>query len=518
MAVRGTMMEFLATHREALLARTIEHVTLTGITMMIAIIVGVALAVLAYRYRPLRTPLVAVVGMLQTIPGIAMLVMAMSVFGHIGAAPALLALMLYALLPIVQNTLVGLNSLSPALSEVARGIGLTRAQHLRYVRLPLAVPVIMAGVRIAAVQTVGLATLAAFVGAGGLGQFINRGLFLSDTRLILLGAIPAALMALAIHGLLSLITFAFTPHNSSPKRRMAMVAAALIIGGLAIAIAADTLSQRTSIPRADITIGSKNFTEQLIVAEMVAQHIEQYSHLTVARRFGLGGSSVVHQALRDGTIDVAVEYTGTALTSILHLPVPAQQNAVFPLVRDAYQQQFGMTWFAPLGFDNSYRLAIRGDDARLKTVTTTSALVPAASTLRAAFDFEFAEREDGYKGLKKTYGLNFSNVVDMHPDLLYPALQKGAVDVISAYTTDGRIDTYGFRVLADDRHFFPPYEAAIVARNQVLAAHPTLQPLLENLSKTLDDATMRRMNAAVDSKQMTVEQAATALLRHTLEK
>jgi osmoprotectant transport system permease protein len=512
------MMEFLASQREALLARTIEHVTLTGITIIMAILVGVVLAVLAYRHRALRTPLLAAVGMLQTIPGIALLVMAMSLFGHIGAAPALFALILYALLPIVQNTLVGLNVLSPALGEVARGIGLTPAQHLRYVRLPLAVPIIMAGVRIAAVQTVGLATLAAFVGAGGLGQFINRGLFLSDTRLILLGAIPAALLALVIHGLLSLITFAFTPHHAEGKRRMAMVAAALIIGCCAVAMGTYTLAQRATGEQAQVTVGSKNFTEQLIVAEMVAQTIEQQSGLTVARRFGLGGSSVMHQALRDGTIDIAVEYTGTALTSVLRLPVPAASNAVFPLVRDAYRKQFGITWFTPLGFDNSYRLAIRGDDARLSTVTTTSALVPHAAFLRAAFDFEFAERDDGYKGLKKTYGLNFANVVDMHPDLLYPALQNNAVDVISAYTTDGRINTYGFRVLADDRHFFPPYEAAIVARNQVLLAHPALTPILENLSQTLDDATMRAMNAKVDSKVITVEQAASELLQQALKK
>ena len=508
---------FLASHHEALVARTVEHLMLTGITIISAFALGLSLAIIAYRWAVLRTPLLAFAGMLQTIPGIALLVMTMSLFGHIGTAPALLALILYALLPIVQNTLVGLNTLSPALSEVARGIGLTTFQHLRYVRLPVAAPFIMAGVRIAAVQTVGLATLAAFVGAGGLGQFINRGLFLSDTRLILLGAFPAALMALAIHGLLSLITLGITPHYSPAKRRIALAAAALIVGAFTLTIGVYNLSHRALV-KADVTIGSKNFTEQLIVAEMVAQYIEQHSALVVERRFGLGGSNVMHQALRDGSIDIAVEYTGTALTSILHKAVPAQPSAVFPLVRDAYQREFALTWFAPLGFDNSYRLAMRPNDPKLNGITTTSALAAYAPSLRAAFDFEFAERDDGYKGLQKTYGLHFGHVVDMHPDLLYPALQKSSVDVISAYTTDGRLETYGFTVLTDDRHFFPPYEAAIVVRNPSLAAHPELPSLLKHLSATLDNRTMRAMNARVDSKEMSVEQAAAALLTHALAK
>jgi len=506
--------QFLASNRDALFTRTAEHLMLTSITLVSALVIGLTFAIIAYRHTSLRTPLLAVTGMLQTIPGIALLVMAMGVFGSIGIAPALLALILYALLPIVQNTLVGLNALSPALSEVARGLGLTTMQHLRYVRLPLAIPIIMAGVRIAAVQTVGLATLAAFVGAGGLGQFINRGLFLSDTRLILLGAIPAALMALCIHALLNVVAMGLSPYHTLYKRRIALTIAAIAMGSLVVFVGTHTIAQRTDAATQAITIGSKNFTEQLIVAEMVAQHIERHSDIPVNRRFGLGGSTVMHQALRDGSIDIAVEYTGTALTSILHLSVPNDPREVFPLVRDRYQQQFALTWFAPLGFDNSYRLAIRDDDSILKHVTTTSALVAHAGNLRAAFDFEFAERADGYKGLQKAYRFTFGNVVDMHPDLLYPALRNGSVDVISAYTTDGRLAQSGLRVLVDDRHFFPPYEAAIIARNQALERFPALPQLLASLSATLDDSLMRAMNAKVDSKELSVEAAASAMLDH----
>ena len=506
---REDITEFLYSHADALLARSAEHLTLTMTTIFSALVIGISLAMVAYRHRAMRVPLLVTVGLLQTIPGIALLVMAMGFFKQIGTAPALFALILYALLPIVQNTLVGLNALPPSLAEVARGLGLNRLQHLYYVRLPMAMPVIMAGVRIAAVQTVGLATLAAFIGAGGLGQFINRGLFLSDTRLILLGAIPAAIMALGIHLLLSLITVSMMPEYAPWKRQWAKAISLFLIGGLLLVPILGRSDTGTFI-----TVGSKNFTEQLIVAEMVAQQIERHSQYKVKRRFGLGGSTVLQQALTDGSIDVAVEYTGTALTAILHLPVPSETRAVFPLVQDAYQKQFGLKWFAPLGFDNGYRLAIRDGDTKLNDVYTISDLVEHGESLKAAFDFEFAEREDGYKGLKSKYGLKFQRVVDMHPDLLYPSLLNGSVDVISAYTTDGRLAQPGVRVLKDDLHFFPPYEAAVVVRRGTLAASPALEKILSSLSGTLTDERMRAMNAAVDRQEMTIEQAASKLLNN----
>lgn len=510
MANPESISEFISSHSAALLMRLTEHLTLTVVTIFSALFIGIVLAMIAYRHAVIRVPLLIVVGLLQTIPGIALLVMAMGFFGHIGIIPALFALILYALLPIVQNTLVGLNALAPSLAEVARGLGLNRLQHIYYIRLPIAMPVIMAGVRIAAVQTVGLATLAAFIGAGGLGQFINRGLFLSDTRLILLGAVPAAAMALCIHGLLSLITLAVTPGYPPRKRFWARTVSLFIISGLILVVISSLGLRQVAVP--SVTVGSKNFTEQLIVAEMVAQQIERHSDIPVRRQFGLGGSTVVHRALRDGTIDMAVEYTGTALTSILHLPIPAQRGKVFPLVQDAYQKQFDLKWLPPLGFDNSYRLAIRDQDEQLRDVKTITALTGHAANLKAAFDFEFAERDDGYKGLKKTYGLQFQRVVDMHPDVLYPALLDGSVDVICVYTTDGRIAQSGVRVLQDDRHFFPPYEAAVVVRSQALAAYPDLEKILRALSGTVSDEKMREMNAAVDRQELTIEDAAKKLL------
>lgn len=500
---------FIAQHRDALLERLGEHIALCGLTIAIALGLGTALALATFSYPKWRSAIISFASLLQTIPGIALLVIAMAWFGRIGTVPALFALVLYALLPILQNTIVGLNNLSPTLAEASRALGLNRWQRLRYVRLPLAMPTMLAGLRTSAVQTIGLATLAAFIGAGGLGQFINRGLFLSDSRLILLGAIPSALLALLVHALLSLIERRCMP--GAPRRpflRGAIIVALVLflLFSLRVMTANDGRSDKT------ITIGSKNFTEQLLVAEMVAQQIEDHTHLKVIRRFGLGGSNVLHQALRDGSIDLAVEYTGTALATVLHQKVPSNPSKTFALVHDAYAREFDLTWLPPLGFNNSYLLAVRASDPRLRGVSTVSQLIGKAPTITAAFDFEFAERADGYQGLRDKHGLRFRNVADMHPDLLYEALRRKQADVISAYATDGRLVQPWVRPLEDDLHFFPPYEAAIVVRNAALTDHAELRPILRSLSYSLTNPRMRRLNAAVESQRMSLEDAAKAAL------
>lgn len=501
--------EFLDAHSDALLQRTAEHLALTGMTVTMALLIGLGLAVLTYRHSGLRNLLTGVCSIMQTIPGIALLVIMLALCGRIGMMPALFALVLYALLPIVQNTLAGLHALDPTLADAAQGIGLNRWQRLWFVRLPLALPFITAGLRTAAVQTVGMATLAAFIGAGGLGQFINRGLFLSDTRLILLGAVPAACLALVLHGILGFASFAATPARSKVHKRLASIAAGAAIAACALFTA--LFLPASASPENQITIGSKNFTEQLIVAEMVAQQIERSTTIPVVRKFGLGGSLVMHRALTEGQIDLAVEYTGTALSAILHQPPLSDPSRSFDAVRDAYAE-YGIRWLKPLGFNNSYVLAIDRSNPRLRNAHQISDLATNNATLTAGFDFEFAERADGYAGLKKTYGLRFMRVVDMHPDLMYAALKRGDVDVISAYATDGRLADPGLIRLGDDRHFFPPYEAAIEVREATLAAHPGLEEVLSALSGRLTDARMRAANAGVDQGKLTIEQAARQLL------
>jgi osmoprotectant transport system permease protein len=510
------MSQFLKDHWDALLGRTAEHLAMAGSASLAALVIGVIIAVAVYRHAALRVPLLTIAGTVQTIPGIALLVIMMALLGRIGSWPAVSTLFLFALFPIIQNAIVALNGLPPALEETSRGLGMTQLQALRYVRLPLALPGIIAGLRIAVVQTIGLATLAAFVGAGGLGQFINRGLFLSDTKLILLGAIPAALIALVADQLINLLQFSNSSGPSCFARRSAF---AVWLAGVGLLVGF-TLTHLEIAPagKDTIVVGSKNFTEQLIIAEIVAEQIERETPFKVERRFGLGGSTILHEALSQHSVDVAVEYSGTGLTAILHQPVPSDRSQILPLLRREYQQRFGLTWLDPLGFNNSYGLGVRDHDPHMAHITSISDLAASSLQLSAAFDFEFAERPDGYAGLQKAYGLHFREVRDMHPDLMYDTLKNHQTDVISAYTTDGRLQRDGIRILRDDKGFLPPYIASIVVSPAMLKQKPGLAKALEQLSGKLSDDTMRRLNAAVDDKRMTIEQAARAFLSDSAKK
>ncbi|MBN1488551.1 MAG: ABC transporter permease subunit [Phycisphaerae bacterium] len=247
-----------------------------------------------------------------------------------------------------------------------------------------------------------------------------------------------------------------------------------------------------------VVVGSKNFTEQEILGELVAQLVEAHTDLRVERRFGLGGTGVCHAALQSGQLDVYVEYTGTALLDILKRAPGNHPDRVFRAVAEAYRDAFDCVWLPPIGFNNTYAIAVREDTAEMRGWKTISDLVPRAARLTAGFTSEFAARPDGYPGLRRAYGLEFGRTMDMDPGLMYSALAAGQVDAIGAFATDGRIEAYELRVLEDDRAFFPPYDAAPVVRGELLRRHPALRMALMPLAGTIGDADMRRMNHAVD--------------------
>lgn len=252
--------------------------------------------------------------------------------------------------------------------------------------------------------------------------------------------------------------------------------------------------------RADnVVIGSKNFTEQIILGELLAQQIEAHTPLHVDRRFNLGGTLLCHQALLAGGIDLYPEYTGTALTAILNEKPSGDAAAVFQKVRDEYHNRFGLKVEPPLGFNNTFAIVVRGSDAARLHLHSISDLVPYEKQWRAGFGYEFMERPDGYQGLAKVYGLHFAaepHVMDL--GLLYRALEEKQVDVIAGNSTDGLIATLGMVVLEDDRHFFPPYEAVPIVREAALKAHPELNAALDALAGKISEDEMRSMNYAVD--------------------
>jgi osmoprotectant transport system permease protein len=499
-------LELVVQRAPELWLRTGEHLMLTGASTALAILIGVPAGILASRTPRLRGPLLGGISILQTIPSLAMLAILLAILQTIGALPAIIALTLYALLPIARNTLTGIQDVPGEVREAARGIGMSGRQQLWMVELPLATPVIVAGVRTAAVVGVGIATLSAFIGAGGLGQFINRGLALSSTRLILLGAVPAALLALLVDASIAASEWGMRPLRQKDagglKARLRPVAVGLpglvVIVGLAAWASGSPSGSGVAGDGPRLSVGTKNFTEQLVLGELMVQLIEARTEIAVERRFNLGGTMIAHGALISGGIDLYAEYTGTALTTILGRQVVADPERVLEIVSAAYRERFDAEWLQPFGFNNTYAISVRGVDAARHGWERISDLAGEAPRLRAGFTSEFAERPDGYPGLRRAYGLSFAGVRDLDASLMYESLAQGEVDVICAFATDGRIAAYDLQTLADDRGVFPPYYAAPVVRAEALRSHPRLPEVLGLLADLLDDETMRRLNYEVD--------------------
>jgi osmoprotectant transport system permease protein len=485
------VLNFLAERRGELAGLVVQHLVLVLLSTAIAVAVGVPLGILMTRRRRLARPVLAAAGLLQTIPSLALFgfLIPLPVVGGIGARIAIIALVLYALLPILRNTYTGILQVDPAVAEAATGLGMTDGQRLRLVELPLALPVILAGVRIAAVVSVGTATIAAAVGAGGLGTYVFRGLATVDTRLILAGAVPAALLALGVDGLLALVE-----RSRRPSRAAAVLAAAVVAGLVVLA-----LLGRTRSGQARVVVGSKNFTEQVVLGEMIAAALEDRG-VEVDRRLNLGGTALCHEAVRSGHLDLYVEYTGTALTDILGRRARSDRAEVLREVREAYAGM-GLSVAAPLGFNNTFALVVRPDTSRRLGIRRLSDLAPHAATLRVGLFGEFIERADGLPGLLAAYGFRLAvPPTEMDLGLLYPALLAGRVDVVVGSATDGLIAAHGLVVLEDDRGYFPPYDAVPVVHAPSLAAHPAIASVLGALAGRVDEATMRRLNLAVDGE------------------
>jgi len=491
------LFTFWASHRAEFAGLLAQHVLLVTASTLAAILIGVPLGIFASRRPRLSAPIVGIANIVQTIPSLAMFGFLLPVpfIGGVGARAAIVVLILYGLLPIVRTTITGITGIDATVREAGIAMGMTRGELLRIVELPLALPSIAAGVRVAAVVGVGSATIAAAIGAGGLGEYIYRGLSMVDSTVILAGAIPAAALALAVDGLLLWVERQLSARRRSASHRTALaaaavlVAAALIAGGIAAARSRDA-----------IVVGSKNFTEQVILGELVAQSIERGTGLTVQRRLNLGGTLICDRALTTGDVDVYVEYTGTALTAVFHQPAANDSRAVFEHVRELYANT-GRTLLPPLGFDNTFAILVRGKDARSLGLRTIDDAVRVAPRWRAGFGFEFLERPDGYPGLAKAYGLRFAgepHVMDL--TLSYRALSSGQVDLIAGDATAGLISALDLVQLEDNRHYFPPYDAAPVARAQTLFKYPSVRSALELLGGRVTATDMRRMNHEVDAE------------------
>ena len=498
----------------------LAHLQLSLVALTLGIAVSVPLGILVTRRPRLAPGVVGAVGVVQTVPSLALLAFMVPTLAAVGALtarwldvelrsigylPALIALTLYSMLPILQNTIAGIGAVDPALVEAARGVGMTPRQQLLRVELPVALPVVVAGLRTAAVWVVGTATLSTPVGATSLGNFIFSGLQTRNYDAVAVGCLAAAALAILLDQLIRSL------EAGVRTRRRARVAAA---GGALIALLVGT-GLTLVVPRGHderaVAIGSKTFTEQYILSELLAGWIERETGRP-ARALQSLGSTVLFDALRSGEIDVYVDYSGTIWATILKRDgLPEGREAVLEDVRQSLAEDFGVTLAAALGFENTYALAMRAAQARELGVASYSDLARVAPRLEIGGDYEFFARPE-WRALVDVYGFAFRSERSMDASLMYQAAASGDVDVISAFSTDGRIAAYDLQVLRDDRGVIPPYDAIVLAGPRLAAEAPEVVEALRGLEGILDEAAMQRLNLAVDQDGRSPRDVARTLL------
>ena len=492
---------YLSANYEQILNLLWQHIYLSVISVSIAVLIGIPLGILISREPKLSKPIIGTTNVIQAVPSLALLGFLIPFIG-IGSAPAIVMVVLYSLLPIIKNTYTGLTNIDSDILEAAKGIGLTKSQTMKKVQLPLAFPMIMAGIRISAVTAVGLMTIAAFVGAGGLGYLVFSGVQTVDNYMILAGAIPACILALLIDFIVGKLetSFSYTNKQKSSSKVSKKVKKLVIGFASLIIVAGGAFTVYSKVNEEDkIIIGSKNFSEQLILGNMLADLVESKTDIEVERKLNLGGTQVAFSALNSGDIDVYVEYTGTGLVNILNQPAHSDSDKVYDYVKKEFKQKYGIDILKPLGFNNTYAIALRQDTAKQFNLNTISDLTKISDGLIMGPTIEFANREDGLNGLETAYNMKFKDVQAVDGGLRYTALENLKSDVIDAFSTDGLIEEFGLKVLKDDKNFFPPYYAVPIVNEETLAKHPELKEALNLLAGTLTDDKMRNLNYKVDS-------------------
>ena len=484
-----------------------QHIVLVFASIAIAVVIGMPTGILLTRYRSLRSPVLGLANIMQTVPSLALFgfLIPLPFIGGIGSRTALVALVLYSLLPIIRNTVTGVLGVEPSIREAAVAMGMTDGQVLRQVELPLAMGVIVTGIRVATVIAVGVTTIAAAVGAGGLGVYIFRGLRQYDNNLLLSGALAAALLALVADFLLGLLEQRFSFDGKGEgvsaiqKLLLVLIGIVFVLGVVASFRSAKT---ETTTQGNRVVIASKDFTESIILAEIAAQLLEARG-VSVERQFELGGN-LPHEALLSGKVDLYPEYTGTSYAAILHHTPISNPRQVYEQVKQEYATQFGLDISPPLGFENTFAMLVRGEDARRLKLRTISDATLYAPGWRTGMGQDFMSRADGFPGFSKAYGLKFREVREMDLSLTYIALASKQVDLIAGNSTEGRIATLDLVQLEDDRRYFPPYEAVYVVRKAALT--PTLSEVLSKLSNAITTDEMRKLNYEVDGNKRDVKE------------
>ena len=478
------------------------HLALTFAALGAGIAVSVPLGIIASRSPRIRHPLLATVSLIQTVPGLAILALVVAMLGgQIGFLPAFIALTLYSMLPIMRNTVSGLEGVPADVVEAARGIGLSPRQRLWKVELPLALPVIVAGIRTAAVWTVGMATLSTLVGASSFGNYIFIGIQTRNLTAVTVGSLAAAGLAILLDILIGSLQWIAERRAIGVGLRELRRALVLSIS-LTVAFAVALLVTLKPAPKPDFVVGGKPFTEQYILASVLADRLTAAGFI-VDQNIGMG-SDVIFDAIGAGTVDLYVEYSGTIWGSYMRREGNPGREEITDITQ-AFVRERGLNPVGLAGFQNRYALAMRRDRAEELGIVSVQDLAPLAGILSAGGDLEFFGRSE-WKRLQSLYNLDFAQELTFDAALMYTAVEAGQVDVISAYSTDGRVAAYDLVLLEDPRQALLSYDAMLLA-SSAAAQDPRVAAALAPVLGAIGDEAMREANKMVDVEGRPVSEA-----------
>lgn len=523
----NNLLDYVESQWQYILTLLYNHIQYSLISILIAILIGVPLGIVIFNSKNLNKPVLSLANLVQAIPSLAILGFIVPYLG-IGASTAIFMVVLYSLLPILKNTYTGLSNINPETLEAAKGIGMTQTQILFRVEIPLALPVIMAGIRISSVTAIGLMTIAAYIGADVLGTLVISGIQMDNTSMILAGAIPACMLALAMDFFMGKVEKSVTPtslqlkvNNLTPEKIASVKhhRKVTIVTIAALFVVITTIFIRTSmITQADIIVGSKEAVEGRIVGHIIAGTIERKTPFNVERRLGLGGTMIAYNALKTREIDIYPDYTGTLLAAILgyNLSPGTSRDEVFSIIKTELKTKDNIYALNPYNVNNAYVLAIPRDLSDEYNIKTISDLKKISTRLIFGCTSEFSAREDGLIGLEKTYNIEFKEILNFSGTLIYTAIDSDEVDVITAFSTDSLISKYDLVVLEDDLNFFYPYHITPIATTEIVETYPEIVEALNSISEYLDDSTMRRLNGYVVEDGRDPEEVANEFLDEIL--
>lgn len=485
------IFNLLVSQRDFFLNLTIEHLQISIIAIIIAIIIGLGLGIIVSEYKKNKWILV-VINFIYTIPSIALFGFLIPLTG-IGDVSAIIALTIYALLPMVRNTYTGITTIDKNIIEAAKGMGATKFQLLYKIKLPLAMPHILSAIRNMTVMTVALTGIAAFIGAGGLGVAIYRGITTNNIVMTVTGSLLIAILAIFLDVILGQIEKIFD-YRKSVRINRKQFGIIIIIILIIIGVGAYTNQNNEDT----IHIATKPMTEQYIMGFMLKELIESNSDFSVELSSGIGGgTSNIHPGMIKGDFDIYPEYTGTSWMEVLKKEGIYNESS-FNELKQEYEKNYNLTWINDYGFEDTYGIAVTKEVADKYNLKTYSDLAAISNQLTFGAEYDFFEREDGYEALKQEYGMDFKSTQDMDIGLKYDAIKSKQVDVINIFTTDGRLSDSNVVVLEDDKEFYPSYECYNIVREDLLIEHPEIKDILMKLNNTITSEDMAKMNYEVE--------------------